>query len=51
MFSDIIEEIGESVTVVRLAVNKDEESIIASKIMCVLQPVDDGKYENWKAEA
>ena len=50
MFSDIIEEIGESVTVVRLAVNKDEESIIASKIMCVLQPVDDGKYENWKAE-
>ena len=50
MFSEIIEEIGESVTVVRLAVNKDEESIIASKIMCVLQPVDDGKYENWKAE-
>ena len=50
MFSDIIEEIGESVTVVRLAVDKDEESIIASKIMCVLQPVDDGKCENWKAE-
>ena len=50
MFSEIIEEIGESVTVVRLAVDKDEESIIASKIMCVLQQVDDGKYENWKAE-
>ena len=48
MFADIIEEIGESVTVVRLAVDKDE--IIASKIMCVLQPVDDGKYENWKAD-
>ena len=50
MFADIIEELGESVTVVRLAADKDEESIIASKIMCVLQPVDDGKYENWKAE-
>ena len=50
MFSDIIEEIGESVTVVRLAVDKDGESIIASEIMCVLQPVGDGKNENWKAE-
>ena len=49
MFSDIIEEIGESVTVVRLSVDKDEESIIASEIMCVIDSVDDGKYENWKA--
>ena len=50
MFADIIEEIGESVTVVRLSADKDEESIIANEIMCVIQPVDDGKYENWKAE-
>ena len=49
MFSQIIEEIGESVTVVRLSADKDEESIIANEIMCVIEPVDDGKYENWKA--
>ena len=49
MFSDIIEEIGESVTVVRLSADKDEESIIANEIMCVINPVDDGNYENWKA--
>lgn len=49
MFSEIIEEIGESVTVVRLSADKDEESIIASEIMCVIDPVDDGKYENWRA--
>ena len=41
MFSEIIEEIGESVTVVRLSADKDEESIIASEIMCVIDPVDD----------
>ena len=49
MFSQIIGEIGESVTVVRLSADKDEESIIANEIMCVIEPVDDGKYENWKA--
>ena len=49
MFADIIEEIGESVTVVRLSVDKDKESIIASDFMCVIDSVDDGKYENWKA--
>ena len=50
MFSDIIEEMGESVTVVRLSADNDEEAIIANEIMCVIRPVDDGKYENWKAE-
>ena len=49
MFSQIIEEIGESVTIVRLSADKDEESIISSEIMCVIDQVDDGKYENWKA--
>lgn len=44
MFADIIEEIGESVTVVRLSAGKDEESIIANEIMCVID------HENQKAE-
>lgn len=50
MFSQIIEEIGEIVTVVRPSADGGEESIIATEIMCVIQPTDDGKYENWKAE-
>ena len=49
MFSQIIEELGESVTVVRLSADKEKKSIIASEIMCVIDPVDDDKYENWKA--
>ena len=49
MFSGIIRCAGESVTVVRLSADKDEEMIIASEIMCLIQPVK-GQYEHWKAQ-
>ena len=49
MFSEIIREDGEIVTVVRSSADEDEESIIANGIMCVIVPIDDGKYENWEA--
>ena len=48
MFSAIIMEEGETVTVVRLSEDKHEESIIASEIACVIDPVE-GQYEHWKA--
>ena len=48
MFSEIIREAGESVTVVRLLADKHEELIIASEIMCLIDPVE-GKYDYWKA--
>ena len=48
MFSDIIEEIGESVTVVRLSADKNEESIIANEIACVIDRVE-GQHDLWKA--
>ena len=47
-FSDIIREAGESVTIVRLSADKDEELIIASEIMCLIDPVE-GQYDHWKA--
>ena len=48
MFSDIIEEIGESVTVVRLSADTDDESIIANEIACVIDPVE-GQHDLWQS--
>lgn len=48
MFSAIIKAEGETVTVVRLSEDKHEESIIASEIACVIDPVE-GQYEHWQA--
>ena len=48
MVSQFIRENGESVTIVRLSADKDEEMIIASEIMCLIDPVD-GQYDHWKA--
>ena len=48
MFSEIIREEGEIVTVVRLSADKDEESIIANEIACVIDPVE-GQHEHWLA--
>ena len=48
MFSEIIREEGEIVTVVRLSADKDEESIIANEIACVIGPVE-GQHEHWLA--
>ena len=48
MFSAIIREECETVTVVRLSEDKREESIIANEIACVIDPVE-GQYEHWKA--
>ena len=48
MLSEIIRETGESVTIVRLSADKDEEMIIASEIMCLIDSVE-GQYDHWKA--
>ena len=48
MLSEIIRETGESVTIVRLSADKDEEMIIASEIMCLIDPVE-GQYDHWQA--
>ena len=48
MFSEIIREAGEIVTVVRFSENKDGESIIARGVACVIDPVE-GQYDHWKA--
>ena len=48
MFSGIIRNNGESVTVVRLSDDKDEKTIIANEIVCLIRPVK-GQYEHWKA--
>ena len=48
MVSQFIRENGESVTIVRLSADKDEEMIIASEIMCLIGPVE-GQYDHWKA--
>ena len=48
MKSRIMSRSGETVTVVRLSVDKDEETIIASGIVCLIRPVE-GQYEYWKA--
>ena len=49
MRSRIMSRSGETVTVVRFSADKDEEMIVAADIVCLIKPVDDGKYENWKA--
>ena len=46
--SRIMSRSGETVTVVRLSADKDEETIIASGIVCLVRPVE-GQYEYWKA--
>ena len=48
MFSEIIREEGEIVTVVRFSEDKDGESIIARGVACVIDPVE-GQYDHWKA--
>ena len=48
MRSRIMSRSGETVTVVRLSADKDEETIIASGIVCLIRPVE-GQYEYWKA--
>ena len=48
MFSEIIKEAGESVTIVRLSADKDEEIVIADGIVCLIDPVE-GQYDHWKA--
>ena len=48
MFSEIIREEGETVTVVRFSEDKDGESIIARGVACVIDPVE-GQYDHWKA--
>ena len=47
-FSDIFREAGETVTVMRPAVDKDEELIIANGIVCLIGSVD-GQHDLWKA--
>ena len=49
MKSRIMSRSGETVTVVRFSADKDEEMIVAADIVCLIESVDDGKYENWKA--
>ena len=48
MFSGLIREADESVTVVRLLADKHEESIVASEIVCLIQPIK-GQYDHWQA--
>ena len=49
MTSRLMRSKGETVTVVRLSADGDEESIVAGDILCLISPVDGGQYENWKA--
>ena len=46
--SRIMSRSGETVTVVRLSADKDEETIVAKDIVCLIHSVE-GKYEHWKA--
>ena len=48
-FSEIFREAGETVTVMRPAVDKDEESIIANEIVCIIDSVA-GQYDHWTAQ-
>ena len=47
-FSEIYRKAGETVTVMRPAVDKDEELIIADEIVCLIDSVD-GQHDLWKA--
>ena len=49
MTSRLMRSKGETVTVVRLSADGDEESIVAGDILCLISPVEDGQYENWQA--
>ena len=49
MTSRLIRSMGETVTVVRLSTDGDEESIVAGDILCLISPGDDSQYDNWKA--
>ena len=46
--SRIMSSSGETVTIVRLSVDTDEETIVAKDIVCLIRSVE-GKYEYWKA--
>ena len=48
MNSRIMRDAGETVTVVRLSADKDEDRIVAKDIVCLIRSVE-GKYEHWKA--
>lgn len=48
MLSDEIREHGESVTVVRLSRDRNEESIVAKDVVCLIDRVE-GQYEHWTA--
>ena len=50
MLSNIIKQVGETVTVVRLSTDNGEESSVAKDIMCRIKPVDGGECENWRAD-
>ena len=47
-FFDIFKDTGETVTVMRPSVDKDEESIIANEIVCLIDAVE-GQYDHWTA--
>ena len=47
-FSEIFREMGETVTVMRPSVDKDEELIIDNEIVCIINSVD-GQHDLWKA--
>ena len=47
-FSEIFRKAGETVTVMRPSVDKDEELIIANEIVCLIDSVD-GQHDLWKA--
>ena len=49
MGSRLMNRHGEKVTVVRFSADENEVTVVASDIKCLLSPVNDGKYENWKA--
>ena len=47
-FSEVYRKAGETVTVMRPSVDKDEELIIANEIVCLIDSVD-GQHDLWKA--
>ena len=48
MRSRIMSRSGETVTIVRLSDDKGEETIVASDILCLINPVQD-KHDHWQA--
>lgn len=48
MRSRLIRDRGETVTIIRLSDDKSEKTIVASDILCLINPVQ-GQYEHWQA--